>query len=161
MSNLEGFDANQWEPNGDLSPIPAGDYAAIITKSEMQDTKDKAGKFLYLELQVIDGEFKGKPLWDRLNLKNANPIAVEIAKRSLADICRAVGKTTPRDSVELHNIPMRVSVSVDPAKGEYMAKNRVKLYRALSGVKPAPMPGSTLSQAAPAPSGRPAPWLAK
>lgn len=164
MSDISGFDANQWEPSGDFSPIPAGEYPVVIVKSEMQDTKDKTGKFLLLEMQVVDGEFKGRLLWARLNLKNNNQQAVEIAKRQLADICRAVGKLTPRDSAELHNIPLLVRVSVKPAQGEYAAQNEVKLYRGF-GAPPAP-PTPQLSQApmppqAPAPQGRPAPWLGK
>jgi hypothetical protein len=43
-------------------------------------------------------------IWSRLNLDN--PKAVEIARRDLSAICRAVGVLTPGDSSELHDLPL-------------------------------------------------------
>jgi hypothetical protein len=162
MSNLEGFNANDWEPSGDFSPIPAGDYTVIVEKSEMMDTKDKTGKFLFLQLQVVDGEHKGRLVFDRLNVVNQSKEAVEIAKRQLADLCKAVGRLTPKDSSELHNTPLTARVSVDPPKGDYGPQNRVKLYRPANGAPPAP-PTPTLSQAQPPPPAQrtAAPWMKK
>jgi hypothetical protein len=82
---------------------------------------------------VIDGQHKGRLIWDRLNLDNPNPQAVEIARRDLSAICRAVGVITPRDSTDLHDKPCEVKLTVRPAKGEYGPANEVKGYRASSG----------------------------
>src|SRR5262245_42411620 len=98
MADLRGFDANQVEPSSDFEPIPAGKYLAVITGSEMKPTKADTGHFLKLTFQIIDGPYKGRNLWARLNLDNPNAIAVQIAQAELSAICRAVGVLAPHDS---------------------------------------------------------------
>jgi hypothetical protein len=96
--NLSGFDANQVEPNTAFTPLPAGEYDAIIVESEMKPTKDGTGKYLQLKLQILNGKFQNRTLFDRLNLVNKNDTAVQIAKGTLSAICRAVNVLTPNDS---------------------------------------------------------------
>jgi len=110
MANLNGFDANQVEPSANFEPLPAGKYAATITESEMKPTKAGTGHFLQLTFQVLDGPHKGRFLWARLNLDNPNQTAVQIAQSELSAICRAVGVLVPKDSVELHNLPLVITV---------------------------------------------------
>jgi hypothetical protein len=49
-------------------------------------------------------------LWSRLNLDNPSPQAVQISQGELSAICRAVGVMQPKDSIELHNLPLLVTV---------------------------------------------------
>jgi len=112
MADLNGFNAGEVEPNTPFEPLPAGKYLAIITDSEMKATKSGDGRFLELVFEVIEGDCKGRKVWDRLNLENPNALAVKIARGQLSAICRAVGVMTPRDSVELHNLPLVVTVKV-------------------------------------------------
>jgi hypothetical protein len=106
------FDANQVDPHVGFDPIPAGKYLAVITTSEMKPTKNGAGRFLQLEYQIVDGPCKGRKLWSRHNLENANAQTVGIARGELSAICRAVGVMTPQDSAELHNLPLTITVKV-------------------------------------------------
>lgn len=110
MADLHGFDANQVEPTGDFDPIPAGKYLAVITDSEMKPTKAGTGSLLQLTFQIVEGEYQNRLLWTRLNLDNPNAVAVQIARADLSAICRAVGVLSPRDSVELHNLPLVIHV---------------------------------------------------
>jgi len=110
MANLNNFNANQVEPSSNLEAIPAGKYLAVITESELKPTKSGSGSYLQLTFQILEGEYKGRFLWSRLNLHNANPTAVKIAQAELSAICRAVGVLTPGDSVELHNLPLVINV---------------------------------------------------
>lgn len=112
MADLNGFDATNVEPNAGFDPIPAGKYVAAITASAMKPTKNGKGEYLELEMEVLEGPFKGRKLWDRLTLKHTNTQTVEIAKGTLSAICRAVNVLRPRDSVELHNLPLVVSVAI-------------------------------------------------
>ena len=113
MGNLAGFDASQVEEMKEFSAIPEGDYIAIITGSEEKTTKNGNGRYLQLNIEVLDGQYKGRKLWARLNLWNQNATAVDIAQRELGAICKAVGVLRPNDSSELHNKPMLVSVGVE------------------------------------------------
>jgi hypothetical protein len=110
MAHLNGFNANEIEPSADFDPLPAGKYLAAITESEMKDTKAGTGQYLQLTFQVLDGPYKGRFLWARLNLNNPNATVVKIARAELSAVCRAVGVMAPSDSVDLHNLPLVVSV---------------------------------------------------
>lgn len=128
MADLNGFNAANVEPN-DFSPIPAGRYLAAIVASEMKDTKAKTGSYLELEFEILEGEYKGRKLWDRLNLANPNEKAVEIAQGTLSAICRAVNVMQPKDSAELHNLPLTVIVAVEKRQDNGEDSNRIKGYK--------------------------------
>ena len=110
MADLRGFDANQIDPASDFDPIPAGKYVAAIIASEMKPTKAGTGQFLELTFQVLEGDYKNRLLWTRLNLDNPNATAVQIARAELSAICRAVGVMAPNDSAELHDLPLVINV---------------------------------------------------
>ena len=92
MSNLSGynFDASTIEPSSSYDPIPAGWYQAIISNSEMKPTRDGYGEYLSLTLQVIEGQYANRLVFARLNLKNANDKAVDIAKKAIQQAKRRV-----------------------------------------------------------------------
>lgn len=160
MALLGGtFDATQVQPDTPYEVLPAGDYNVIITESEMVDTRT-GGQMLKLTLQVIDGQHQGRILFDRLNLVNANPKAVEIAQRTLSAICRAVGKLQVNDSAELHNLPLIASVKIRPPEGQYGAQNDVKGYKPAAGQPPHSQPinmGAATQASAPQAPAAPAP----
>ena len=151
MSNLSGynFDASTIEPSSSFDPIPAGWYKAIISASEIKPTRDGYGEYLSLTLQVIEGQYANRLVFARLNLKNANDKAVDIARKDLAAICRAVGVMSPKASEELHDKPLMIKVKVRPASGEYDASNDVGGYKADEGTDFTPPPQQ---QKAPTPS---------
>lgn len=110
MANLTGFDAREVDPAVGFDPIPAGKYLTVISESEFKPTKNGGGQYLQLTFQVLEGEHKGRLLWARLNLDNPNDTTVKIARAELSAICRAVGVMAPKDSVELHNLPLVIKV---------------------------------------------------
>ncbi len=128
MASLNGFNSNKVEPQKEFEPIPAGKYLAVITESLMKPTKNGAGQYLQLTFEILDGPFKGRNLWVRLNLKNNNATAVQIAEQELSAICRAVGVPVVNDSVELHNIPLVITVKQKPRKDNGELANEIKGY---------------------------------
>jgi hypothetical protein len=128
MADLQGFNANNVEPIGDFDPIPAGKYLAVITASEMKATKNGNGSYLELTFQVIEGPYKNRLLWSRLNLDNPSAQAVQIARAELSAICRAVGVTQPKDSIELHNLPLVVTVKCKNREDTGDVVNEIKNY---------------------------------
>ena len=112
MATLNNFDANQVDPSVALDPLPAGKYLAVVSESELKPTKTGGGKYLQLTFQIIDGEFKGRLVWARLNLENRSEMTVKIARGELSAICRAIGVMQPKDSVELHNVPLEINVGL-------------------------------------------------
>src|SRR5574337_281755 len=102
------FLGNYVDPNApaaqDFAPVPSGEYPAIITDSDMKPTKKNDGQYLELTYQIIDGPYKGRLVWGRLNLDNPNAQAVAIAQGQLNAIVAACGITAAMsDSQQLHN----------------------------------------------------------
>ena len=109
----EGFDA-----------IPAGEYVAMIVKSEWK----RDGDMLAFQFKITEGDYKKRVLFSNLNLVHSNPTAVKIANQALNKICKACDKLDVEDSDELHGIPMIIKVSCDP-KSDY--PNNIKDYKKL------------------------------
>ena len=147
---LGDFDANQIEPDAEFTPLPAGDYVAVVASSDMQHTQNGNGEMIVLELEIVEGEHKGRKLWDRMLLKHDSAQAVEIAKKKLSGLCRAVGVLKPQDTSELHNIPCLVKVQLKPRKDTGELSNEVKSYK--------PSGGAASQQTPPAQSGDVPPW---
>lgn len=149
-----GFDAEKVKPNEGFDVIPAGEYDVVIVGSKVEPTKNKDGKLVNLEMQILTGEYQNRKLFDRLNLWNKSEKAVQIARGTLSAICRAVNVLTPKDTSELHNKPLKVKVVVkdDP---QYGPKNEVKAYKPRNA---APQPAQPASQPAMAGSAPTTPW---
>jgi hypothetical protein len=168
-TELEGFNAEDYEPAGKFTPIPVGDYLSMITESEMKDTKPKpnkeSGKYLHLVFTICDGEFTGRKIFSQLNLVNANTTTVEIAQRQLSAICRCVGVLHPKDSKELHDKPLVISVGIRPAKDGYEESNVIKGFSREDGKELKDIVSDTPAAKSEAPSGSPAkvkkPWEKK
>jgi hypothetical protein len=151
-----GNDYQNAKPMDDFTPIPVGDYKAVITESEVKETKAKDGQYLNLKIEIIEGEYQGRIIFVILNLWNQNPKAVEIANRELATIVAAVNKPGAQNSEELHNIPMTVKVGIQPGQGEYGPSNRIKNYMAYAAPAPAQAaPVNIVTKPAPAVAGQP------
>jgi hypothetical protein len=148
------FDPNDIpEDDRSFEPMPAGDYVCQIIDSEIVQTRS-GGDMLKLTIEVIEGSFANRKVWDNMNIRNANAQAQGIAQRSLADLCTAVGAGAIRDTEELHFKPFVATLKIDPAKDGYDAKNAVKRYRARGGQapqRPAADPATQRQAAAAAP----------
>ena len=154
------FDASAVEPLGNYEVLPPGKYVAQIIASEMRPTKDGAGQYLYLEIDILEGAARGRRLFDRLNLINGNPEAVLIAQRTLSSICRAVGKLQVSNSEQLHLLPLVADVKVRPPKGQYGESNSIRYLPCSTVAAPhAPAAVAAPRAMAPAPAAaNPMPW---
>lgn len=149
------FDANSVEPSN-FDVYPAGKYLSQIVSSEMRPTKDGRGQYLFLELDILEGPFAGRKLFDRLNLVNDNPDTVDIATRTLSSICRATGQMQVKDSEQLHLIPLIADVRVRPPKGQYGESNSIRYLPRNAAAAPATR-APVAYASAPAPATAPAP----
>ncbi|MCC7408103.1 MAG: DUF669 domain-containing protein [Phycisphaeraceae bacterium] len=149
MANLNGFNAHEVEPNASFDPIPAGKYLAAIAESEMKPTKNGSGSYLQLTFTIMEGEFRGRVLWARLNLNNPNATAVKIARSELSAVCHAVGVMQPRDSVELHNLPLLITVKVKKREDTGELTNEVKGYEPKAAAAGKPQQAPTTSNTPP------------
>lgn len=147
MSSLKGFNANEVPPQT-FDIIPNGKYVAAIVESEKKATNDGTGEYLKLKFQILEGQHKGRLLWHNLNLENSNKQTVEIAKSQLSSICRAVNVMCPNDSIELHNIPLLITVKSKKREDTGDLQNEIRGFAKNEGT---PAAQSTATSATPAP----------
>lgn len=153
------------------TPVPPGVYNAMIVASEIKTTQ-KGGQMIVLELDIQDGDHAGRKLFERLNIKNDNQKAVDIAFRTLAEIAKALGKTTVKDTEELHNKRLHVEVRVEPPtpytdkdgkQQEGKPQNSIKKFLPISGAVSSAKspPAETGKQEAPSGQASVPPWKRK
>jgi Protein of unknown function (DUF669) len=134
MASLNGtFDATGVAPAMPLEVLPPGRYVGQIVESEMLPTKAGDGQYLRLVIEVLDGQYARRRIFDQLNLVNNSQQTVEIARRQLSTICHAVGQMQVTDSEQLHLRPLLVTLKVEPAGPDKHgvhreARNRVAGY---------------------------------
>ena len=150
------FDASKIEITDSYELIPEDIYTAVISSTEWKETKDKTGGYLNLKIEIIDGKYKGRVLFDMLHLQNKNEKAVAIAEQTLAKICIAINKQNLKDSSEMLNTPLCVKVGTQAASGDYEAKNKIKSYLP-TGTSTAVQSPTVQTPAAPAGDSKP-PW---
>jgi hypothetical protein len=128
------FDANSIEPaTGRFELLPVDDYLAVISESAMADNKKTQGKHLSLTWTVIEGDYKDRKVFSNLNLDNENAQTVEIAQRELSAICRATGVLHPKDSSELHDKPVVISVGIRKGSNGYEDSNVIRKFSRVDG----------------------------
>jgi len=94
--------------------IPPGQYQAVILNSEMVATRSGAGQMLVLDVTITQGQYANTEFKERLNIINSNPVAVEIAYKTLARVSEALGMVqTPADSTQLHNKPLMIEIATE------------------------------------------------
>lgn len=128
------FDANNVEPaTGRFELLPVDDFLAVISESAMADNKKTKGKHLSVTWTVIEGDYKDRKVFSNLNLVNDNEQTVEIAQRELSAICRATGVLHPKDSSELHDKPVVISVGIRKGSNGYEDSNVIRKFSRVDG----------------------------
>lgn len=154
MGYQVNFNAAEVDPNQVFEALPAGDYTAIVSRIDIKQTKTGSGQYLELEFDMQAEQYRGRKLFDRLNLWNPNPKTVEIAQRQLSALCHATGELDLKDTDQLLGKLAVVSINAksDP---QYGVRNEVKGYKAPDGVQPQAAAPSAPRAAASAPAAAP------
>jgi hypothetical protein len=146
------FDASQIAPQASTGPLPAGVYLAHIVESDVQPLKSGNGEGLKLTFEIIDGQLKGRKVWENLNIRHTNEDTQRIAQSQLSALCHAVNVIKLMDTAALHFKPVRINVTVREAVGQYKASNNIKGYEAAGGGISAPATAPTPAPVAETPA---------
>ena len=149
------FDASTVAPKSSFAPLPAGIYLAHITESDVVPLNSGNGTALKLTFEIMDGQLKGRKVWERLNIQHTNPDTQRYAQSDLSAICHATGNIKLLDTSSLHFKPLKIKVVIKPAANGYDEGNAIKGYESASGAKPAAFVASS-TPAANAPEATPA-----
>ena len=126
------FDPNTIEDRPDFGLFPVGEYIAEVTGSDYKITKSGNGKYIELEFTILDGEYAGRKYWDRLNVRNENKVAMDIANSSMKDLMKAIGKPNEpcSNTNMLHGIPVKLKIGISKRKDTGEDQNKVN-YKSL------------------------------
>jgi hypothetical protein len=160
MGSEINFNANDVPPQTPFEPVPNGKYRAHIVDSEVKPTKDGRGKYLQLEWEILDGEYKGRKIWDRLNIVNPSETSQKIGQAQLSAVCHATGVLKLGNSGQLHHIPVTIKVTVKQSPG-YDPQNEVKGYEAIAGSPAAAAATSTAPTSTATPTAAAPAWAQK
>ena len=123
------FDSTQIQSNevsSNFGAIPEGKYLVHISETE-EKISEAGNKYLKIHLQVLEGDYKNRILWDIVNLWHPKDNVREIAEQTMKSICNAVNVLKPEHPEELHHKPLRASITLED-DSQYGEQNRVKKY---------------------------------
>ncbi len=123
------FDSDSVEAAAGFALIPAGDYQAVIARTEIKQTKKGDGRYISATIEIVDSVCNGRLLWDNINFDNPNATAMKFAQQKLKAICTAVGIKSLRDTSELENKPLIVTIGVKRNDYRGEDENVIKAYK--------------------------------
>ena len=134
--------------------VPAGWYRVMILNDERRETVAGGSFYLWLDVAILDGSYKGRHVFHMINLWNQSEQARDIARQEFASLIRAVGVPGPVQQTEvLHQIAVRAKVRVRKGRGDYPDSNDIAAWEPDRGgttVQPAPQGGLRPPPQAPA-----------
>jgi hypothetical protein len=159
MASLSDLGLKDVKADAGFEVIPAGEYPAIVTKSEMKPTKDGTGQRLNLTLQILSGQYQNRIVFDGLNVKNKSAQAEQIGRSQLKALCVAVNVLDPKTSEELHGKPFTLKVKIGKDQN-LNPRNEVAGYKARLNTAPPAAEKSLVEQAFEEPAAAPTqrPW---
>ena len=86
------------EKSGSFEALPQGNYNVGIKEVELKDTKAGTGKYVSVMLEIIEGEYKGRKLWDNWNIKNPSEKAQEIGLGRMKRVYKLAGLGELKDN---------------------------------------------------------------
>lgn len=156
------FDPSTVEPSK-YGLLPVGEYIAEVTNTDYKATKNGTGKYIELEMTILDGEYAGRKFWDRLNVINENKQAQDIANSTLKDILAAIGYVGSfRDTSVLHNRPMKMKLAIKTRQNSGEEQNSAKYFPLNGAMKAtAATTAKTVATNPAAGAAKPKPWERK
>mgnify|MGYP000845361311 CR=1 FL=1 len=136
-----GLDPDVEESTGSFQVLPEGTYKVVIVGDRITTTKSGTGKMFEIKLQVIDGQYAGQTVVDRLNIINPNAIAQKIGQGQVRRLCSLTGVPYPcPDSTMMYGKPILATIKVEDfisnKTGNALKSNKVAGYNPVSNVAP-------------------------
>jgi len=171
----ETFDPTTQEGNS-WDVLPVGEYVAQVVEASIQQPNSGDGYHLALTWKIIEGDYEGRQVWQRITYLHSSEQAQTIGRKTLKDLWVATGVADEQvDNAEVFLFkPVRIRLGIERDKqGVYADKNRISRILPLEAKSEEPeqpeepaKPGAATKVASaaktskPAPAG-PAPWHAK
>ncbi|WP_212722868.1 DUF669 domain-containing protein [Zooshikella ganghwensis] len=126
MANL-GFSTQAYDPNINFfTPIPAGDYLAMIDKADVKMNKAGTGHYIAFSYIILEGQYAERRVFDNQNISHPNQQAENIGRRAISAIGQALGNPNVQDSDQLLNQPLVIKVTIRNNKQSNEPENVIR-----------------------------------
>lgn len=125
---------DQVDETDNFAPIPNAEYDLRILKPELKATAAGTGQYVSINFMVAGGQFDNRMIFEKFNVANPNPAAVEIGLRVLKQLfisagMQAMGEISWSMIEQLEGRICRGRVSTKTESG-YDPKNVIKAFLA-------------------------------
>lgn len=148
MVMLDDYKVGDGTESGTYTPLPPDDYTVLMESAEMVPTKDGTGLMLKVKFQVLEGQYKGRLIFDNWTYKNNSEVAQNIGRGKITSLSKACGYTEGqivKDTADLCNKPVLAKVVVQ-TQADWPARNVVQAFKPVNaGVKPVQIAKPTTS----------------
>lgn len=132
--------------------VPDDWYVAMIKEiSDFITNGKNTGQYVEFTIEIVDGEYKGKTIIPRLNLKHIKEITVQIAYKELSAMAHAVGVTEGNDLSVLKDKPMRIKTRTEESEG-FKPRSTICEYQPMSAQVQSTAPAQTTTAPTPPPT---------
>jgi Protein of unknown function (DUF669) len=117
----ETQEGNSWEL------LPVDEYVAQIVEASIQQPNSGDGYHLALTWKIIEGDYEGRQVWQRITYLHSSEQAQTIGRKMLKDLCVATGVAEQVDDASVFLFkPVRIRLWIERDKqGVYPDKNRI------------------------------------
>ena len=141
MGNLNlNTDEIEYSDGGDFEPLPAGVYSLTVKDSEVKETKAGTGNYAAFVFEVLEGDSKGRLIFQNLNINNPNAQCQEIGRsefKRLAEACGVTGQVADTSELtgKIFAGKVKIEISKDPQYGD---RNKVSKFMDIDGAVDTP-----------------------
>lgn len=119
-----------------FSPIPPGEYQVQGEQVSLKNTKTGGGKYLLFELNVIEGPYKNRKIFQNVIVEHSNEDAKRIGLQWLKSwilACNGTGDERLTLSLILRflNQPCLAFVSIEEGRSGYSDQNKIQRFKKL------------------------------
>ena len=119
----------QQQPKKEFELIPKGFYYAELLSTSIKEYRSGNGKGITFDWEILAPSHAKRRIWDTKTVEHTNTMAQDIGRHEIARIAKALGKDDIEDTSELVGLRCEIFVDIEPAKGDWKAKNIAKKYR--------------------------------
>ena len=97
----------------EFKPIEPGQYPAMIVEAGEKTSLTTGSTYAYVKIEIVDGAYKGRKIFDNMFRNSTNEKAVTIAKKKLHAICTSLGIVELKDPNAMLYKPLNINVALD------------------------------------------------
>ena len=133
------FSMDDYDSPTDFEIIPEGTEVRMkCTEAEDKETST-GGEMIVATFVIIEGEHKGRKIWQNFNIVNKSEKAQNFGRRMISGWARAAGKPNAKNTDELLEKPFNVKLGIEKGTGNYKDKNTIASFLMAEGASsPAP-----------------------